>query len=134
MQETGGAAGKVSDGEMSYGLLQVQPLNGEQPVTCQSSACTPAIILAMIQQGVTGHTGPGKPIAPGIAYYYNMYKNFGQSLRWYNSGQLPNPSDYGVATSKSTPSYVCDVANRLMGLSPMGFPVGQCGFPPPPTY
>ena len=134
MQETGGAAAFVGDAGKSFGLMQVQPLT-QKPITCSLETCTPADILGMIQQGVNGQTGTSAPAVPGLAYYLTQY-GYGPSLRWYNTGHLPDAADLSVASPISTSSYVSDVANRLMGIDPKNFPspdelVSLCGFPKP---
>lgn len=133
MQESGGQTHMAGDFQKSIGLLQVQLLNGEIGIRCDPAACTPAQIRGMIQQGVLGTTGSDGPREPGIGSYLRRY-DVATSLRWYNSGQVLNPADLSVATSISTSSYVSDVANRLLGLTPEGVSssVSTCGFNPPP--
>ena len=129
MQESGGQTHKAGDFEKSIGLLQVQLLNGETGIRC--APCMPAQLLGMIQQGVLGTTRGDGPRAPGIAFYLQQY-DVAMSLRWYNSGQVPNYNDLSVPTPYSTASYVSDVANRLLGLLPEGISSAACGFTPPP--
>lgn len=86
----------------------------------------------MVEQGVLGTTRGDGPLAPGISFYLRT-EDVGTSLRWYNTGSVPDPSDLSVASDISTSSYVSDVANRLMGLSPDAvYPDPSCGFAPPP--
>ena len=131
MQETGGELTHVGDANKSHGLMQVQV---DSPVQCSSGGCTQNDITGMIQQGVNGHTGDGSPQSPGIAYWLqSTQNNVPVSLRSYNTGSVPNPSDYSQVAGVGTSSYVSDVANRLQGLA--GIPSPQelqslCGFPP----
>lgn len=128
MQESNGHMHKAGDGGKSIGLMQVQMLNGESGIICASYVCTREEIHAMIAQGVLGTTRGDGPIAPGIAFYLRE-NSVGASLRWYNTGSLPNPADLSVATWFSTESYVSDVANRLLGLAPEAqYPDPACGF------
>lgn len=128
MQESNGHMHKAGDGGKSIGLMQVQMLNGESGIVCASDICTREEIHAMIAQGVLGTTRGDGPIAPGIAFYLRG-NSVGASLRWYNTGSLPNPADLSVATWFSTESYVSDVANRLLGLAPEApYPDPVCGF------
>lgn len=133
MQESGGALDRISDKGKSIGLMQVQT-TAEAPVRCSPDNCGPDVVLGMIQQGVNGHTGSGDPVSPGIAFYLRQYPP-GASLRWYNTGSLPDPKDYSVVVGVSTQSYVSDIANRLKGLSPQNMLdpqqlLSQCGFVP----
>lgn len=131
MQESQGQISKTGDHGKSIGLLQVQLLNGETGILCDPGHCSDEEILAMVEQGVLGTTRGDGPLAPGICFYTNQY-DVGSSLRWYNTGSLPDPSDLSVASAISTSSYVSDVANRLMGLSPDAiYPSPSCGFTPP---
>lgn len=131
MQESNGHMHKAGDGGKSIGLMQVQMLNGESGVICASPICTREEIHAMIAQGVLGTTRGDGPIAPGIAFYLRQF-DVAPSLRWYNTGSLPNPADVSVATWFSTESYVSDVANRLLGLAPEAtYPGPACGFARP---
>lgn len=128
MQESHGQLGKAGDGGRSIGLMQVQMLNGESGVRCTSDPCSREEIHRMIAQGVLGTTRGDGPMAPGIAFYLNQF-DIGTSLRWYNTGSLPNPDDLSVATWFSTESYVSDVANRLQGLAPEAtYPDPACQF------
>ena len=128
MQESNGHMHKAGDGGKSIGLMQVQMLNGERGIRCASDICSRKEIHAMIAQGVLGTTRGDGPIAPGIAFYLRQF-DVGTSLRWYNTGSLPNPADLSVATWFSTESYVSDVANRLLGLAPDAtYPNPVCGF------
>ena len=128
MQESNGHMHKAGDGGKSIGLMQVQMLNGESGIVCASYICTREEIHAMIAQGVLGTTRGDGPIAPGIASYLRG-NSVGTSLRWYNTGSLPNPADLSVATWFSTESYVSDVGNRLLGLAPeASYPDPVCGF------
>ena len=132
MQESQGQISKIGDNGKSIGILQIQMLNGEKGITCHSGTCTSDEILGMIEQGVLGTTRGDGPLEPGIAFYLHRY-DVGTALRWYNSGQVRDPTDLSVATEWSTSSYVSDVANRLKGLSPDAtFPDPSCGFTPPP--
>lgn len=131
MQESNGHMHKAGDGGKSIGLLQVQMLNGESGVVCASFICTREEIHAMIAQGVLGTTRGDGPIAPGIAFYLEQF-DVATSLRWYNTGSVPNPADLSVATWFSTESYVSDVANRLLGHAPEApYPDPVCGFTVP---
>lgn len=128
MQESNGHMHKAGDGGKSIGLMQVQMLNGERGVKCASYICSREEIHAMIAQGVLGTTRGDGPRAPGIAFYLGQF-DVGTSLRWYNTGSLPNPDDLSVATWFSTESYVSDVANRLLGFAPeAAYPDPVCGF------
>ncbi|KAI4282392.1 MAG: hypothetical protein L6R35_005421 [Caloplaca aegaea] len=136
LQESNGNGNAVNDGGMSYGLLQVQlsekAKETEEPATCDPSGCTYDNYLKMLQQGVYGHSGTGNPIPPGIAYWLGQYSP-GAALRGYNTGSVPDESDYQVATPISTESYVSDLGNRLGGLPPQRFPdpnwkLSNCGF------
>lgn len=136
VQESNGNGNLVNDDGLSHGLLQVQ-LQREPPATCDPAGCTYNNYVKMLQQGVNGHSDTGAPDPPGIAYWLQQ-NDPGAALRCYNTGHLPDPSDYSVATAKSTQSYVSDIANRLAGLSPKDFPTKewkqqQCGFQPPST-
>ena len=58
----------------------------------------------------------------------NVYNwNFGEALRCYNTGSVPNPQDLSQVVSGSTPSYVSDMANRVMGVTGT-FDEASCGF------
>ncbi|KAL8729796.1 MAG: hypothetical protein Q9166_004519 [cf. Caloplaca sp. 2 TL-2023] len=134
-QESGGNGNLVTDGGLSHGLLQVQLRNDEKPVTCDPNSCTEDEIMTMLQQGIYGHKGTAAAEEPGIAYYLGK-ESPGPSLRFYNSGSLPDRGDYSKTPNlKSTPSYVSDIGNRLAGVAPKGFPDKQwlqqmCGFQP----
>ena len=133
MQESGGDLSVVGDSGKSVGLMQVQ-LTAEAPVQCTPGQCTQQNIVDMLQQSVNGHTGSGAPVSPGIAFDLKSY-GVGASLRVYNTGHLPDPNSFQTATKCSTSSYVSDVANRMLGLSPAVFPSPQdlqklCGFVP----
>ncbi|KAL8697296.1 MAG: hypothetical protein Q9224_002386 [Gallowayella concinna] len=136
-QESGGAGNVVGDGGLSSGLLQVQLQNKtEKPVTCDPDSCTQENIVAMLQQGVYGHSGATAAAeAPGIAYWLGQ-ESTGPSLRFYNSGSLPDRGDYSkLPDDKGTQSYVSDIGNRLSGVAHKGFPGEQwlqqmCGFQP----
>ncbi|KAL8997742.1 MAG: hypothetical protein Q9169_003071 [Polycauliona sp. 2 TL-2023] len=135
-QESGGASDLVNDGGLSHGLLQVQLRNpNDKPATCDPGSCTKDKILEMLQQGVYGHSGTAPAEEPGIAFYLGS-NSPGASLRLYNTGSLVDPNDYSATPNlKSTQSYASDVANRLSGFSPKGFPDKQqlqekCGFQP----
>lgn len=131
MQESQGQLSKAGDGGRSIGLMQVQMANGEQGIQCASDPCNGDEIHSMILQGVLGTTRGDGPIAPGIAFYLHQF-DVGTSLRWYNTGSVPNPADLSVATWYSTESYVSDVANRLIGLAPEGtYPDPACQFDQP---
>jgi LysM repeat protein len=72
---------------------------------------TQGSILQMVRDGVQG-TPYGDGMVQLLARYGNMYA----ALRGYNSGSVDaNNLSYGFS---STPSYVSDVANRLMGAPP----------------
>ena len=133
MQESGGDLGHVGDSGKSIGLMQVQ-VTAETPVKCNPGQCTKQDIIGMLQQSVNGHTGSGSPVSPGIAFDLKSYA-VGTALRVYNTGHLPDASNLQTASGCSTSSYVSDVANRLLGLSPEVFPTQQdiqslCGFTP----
>lgn len=103
-------------------------LNGEKGITCASYPCSREEIHGMIAQGVLGTTHGDGPMAPGTAFYLKQF-DLGTSLRWYNTGSVPNPADLSVATPISTESYVSDVANRLQGLTPdAAYPDPACHF------
>lgn len=128
MSESNGQIHSVGDGGKSMGLMQVQILNGETGIVCNPYQCSPDQIRGMVEQGVLGTTRGDGPLEPGIAFYLQRY-DVGAALRWYNSGQLPNVADYSEATAISTPSYVSNIANRLMGLPPDAvFPDPSCNF------
>lgn len=134
MQESGGDLSHVGDNGKSVGLMQVQIAN---PVQCKPGACTKDNIVGMLQQSILGHTSGGAPQSPGIAYDLTN-NNIPAALRVYNTGNLPDSSNYQIATKCSTSSYVSDIGNRLLGLSPDGFPSpsqlqGLCGFVPATT-
>ena len=133
MQESGGDLSRVGDSGKSIGLMQVQ-VQVEAPVKCSPGQCTKQDIVGMLQQSVNGHTGVGAPVSPGIAFELERY-SIGPALRVYNTGHLPDANNLQTATGCSTSSYVSDVANRLLGLSPALFPTQQelqtlCGFVP----
>ena len=133
MQESGGDLSRVGDSGKSLGLMQAQ-ITAEAPVRCDPGQCTMDDIQGMLQQSVSGHTGAGAPVSPGIAFDLESYGT-GAALRVYNTGHLPDPNNLQTATTCSTSSYVSDVANRLLGLSPDVFPSPQdlqslCGFVP----
>lgn len=133
MQESGGELSRAGDSGKSIGLMQVQ-VQVEAPVKCKPGECTKEDIVGMLQQSVNGHTGAGTPVSPGIAFELERY-SVGAALRVYNTGHLPDPDNLQTATGCSTSSYVSDVANRLLGLSPAVFPTQQeiqtlCGFVP----
>ncbi|KAI4115990.1 MAG: hypothetical protein LQ345_003511 [Seirophora villosa] len=141
VQESGGIGNVVGDDGKSYGLLQVQlsdeAKKHEKPATCDPSGCTYNNYLKMLQQGVYGHSGTGNPIPPGIAYWLRQ-NSPGAALRGYNTGSVPDQSDYQVASPISTESYVSDIGNRLGGLRPQEFPdqswkLKNCGFQLPGT-
>ena len=136
MQESSGQTFKNGDFQQSSGLMQVQPLNGEQGIRCSRTDCTLDKISGMIEQGVLGTTKGDGPVAPGIAYWLKRY-DLATALRAYNSGQVPNWNDLSIATDRSTASYVSDMGNRLRGLAPENFPLTRsatCGFAPTPTW
>ena len=131
MQESGGDLSLVGDSGKSIGLMQVQ-LQVEEPVQCFPGQCTQQNIDDMLQQSVNGHSGPGEPVSPGIAFELQTY-DVGPALRIYNTGHLPDANNLEIASGCSTSSYVSDVANRLLGLSPQVFPTQPevatlCGF------
>lgn len=133
MQESGGDLNHAGDAGKSIGLMQVQ-VTAEAPVTCNPGQCTKMDIQGMLEQGVNGHTGSGAAVSPGIAFDLESYGT-GAALRVYNTGHLPDANNLQAATHCSTSSYVSDVANRLLGLSPEAFPSPQelqslCGFAP----
>ena len=133
MQESGGDLSRVGDSGKSIGLMQAQ-ITAEAPVKCDPGQCTMDDIQGMLEQSVSGHTGAGAPVSPGIAFDLESYGT-GAALRVYNTGHLPDPNNLQTATKCSTSSYVSDVANRLLGLSPDVFPSpeelqGLCGFVP----
>lgn len=136
MQESSGQTFKNGDFQQSSGLMQVQPLNGEQGILCSPTECTLDKIIGMIDQGVLGTTRGDGPVAPGIAYWLQRYK-LATALRAYNSGQIPNWNDLSIATDRSTASYVSDIGNRLTGLAPEKFLLSRsatCGFAPTPNW
>ena len=123
MQESGGDLSHVGDSGKSIGLMQVQ-LTAEAPIQCDPGQCTESEIVGMLQQSVTGHSGVGAPVSPGIAFDLES-SGTGAALRIYNTGHLPDANNLQTATKCSTSSYVSDVANRLLGLSPEVFPSPQ---------
>ena len=133
MQESGGELSRVGDSGKSIGLMQVQ-VQVEEPVRCSPGKCTKQDIVGMLQQSVSGHTGAGAAVSPGIAFELQRY-SVGPALRVYNTGHLPDANHLETATGCSTTSYVSDIANRLLGLSPPVFPTQQtlqtlCNFTP----
>lgn len=68
-------------------------------------------ILQMVRDGVLG-----TPFGDGLVQLLARYGNVYAAFRGYNSGSVdPNNLSYGFS---STPSYVSDVANRLVGAPP----------------
>lgn len=137
MQESGGALGHVGDNNKSIGLMQVQLTTGETPIQCDPGTCTADDITGMLEQSIFGHRGTGAPQSPGIAYDLEN-NNIAAALRVYNTGHVENANNLQVATKCSTGSYVSDIGNRLLGISPDGFPSPQdlqnlCGFVPAAT-
>lgn len=138
-QESSGNGDVVMDGGESHGLLQVQLTSeaNEEPATCDPSGCTYDNYRKMLQQGVNGRSGNVNPIAPGIAFWLGQNEP-GAALRGYNTGHVPDQSDYQIATPKSTQSYVSDIGNRLAGMPPQQYPTAEwrqqtCGFQPAST-
>lgn len=136
MQESGGVLGHIGDQGKSFGLMQVQ-LTSEAAINCAPGKCTADDIISMLQQGVFGHTGTGAPVSPGIAYAL-ANDNIAAALRVYNTGSVVDANNLQAATRCSTSSYVSDIGNRLLGISPDGFPSPQklqdmCGFVPAST-
>jgi hypothetical protein len=136
MQETGGALGHPGDKGKSFGLMQVQ-ITSEAHINCAPGSCTADDITRMLQQGIFGHTGTGAPVSPGIAYA-RANENIAAALRVYNTGRVVDANNLQAATPCSTSSYVSDIGNRLLGISPDGFPSPQqlqdrCGFVPAST-
>lgn len=135
MQESGGALDRVGDKGKAIGLMQVQLPTGKA-VLCSPGQCTAADIINMVREGVLGHSGQGAPVAPGIAYALKTESNnVGAALRVYNTGHLPDASNFASASTCSTSSYVSDIANRLIGLWSQGMLSPQalndkCGFAP----
>ena len=132
MQESGGALGHVGDKGKAVGLMQVQ-LHTETPIQCDPGTCTMAQITGMLRQSIFGHNGVGAPVSPGIKYDLLNYLT-PEALRVYNTGHLVDRNNYQAATPCSTSSYVSDIGNRLLGISPNGFPSPddlktKCGFP-----
>ena len=112
----------------------MQLRNDEKPATCDAAGCTYDNYLKMLQQGVNGHSGTATAEAPGIAFWLAS-NSPGAALRSYNTGSLPDSSDYSKASPTSTESYVSDLGNRLAGVSPEQFPNAfrlqqMCGFVP----
>lgn len=138
MQESSGQTFKNGDFQQSSGLMQVQPLNGEQGIRCSPTVCTFDEISRMIKQGVLGTTTSDTPVAPGIAFWLKIKGyDLATALRAYNSGNIPDSNDLSKATDISTASYVSDIGNRLKGLAPENFPLNrsaECGFAPAPAW
>ncbi|MCJ1476251.1 hypothetical protein MMC13_004917 [Lambiella insularis] len=69
-------------------------------------------ITRMIQDGTQGTKGNG-PRYHGLVQWINIYGNLYKALRAYNSGSV-DESNLDNAF-EATPSYVSDLANRLLG-------------------
>ena len=121
MQESSDNISIISDQGKFVGLMQVQPavLHGEELASGDIGLCDATSIMDELQLGTNGHIGNSEPVEPRIAYYLNV-KGYSvpNSLRWYNSVTIVDENNYEVIPSESTASYVSDIANRLMRLSP----------------
>lgn len=94
-----------ADGVRNAGLMQSHNGVSFDPNNPQGST------LQMVRDGVQG-----TPYGDGMVQLLARYGNIYAACRGYNSGSVdPNNLSYGFS---STPSYVSDVANRLMGAPP----------------
>lgn len=132
MQESGGVLNHPGDNGKSFGLMQVQ-VAPKDSINCAPGKCTADDITGMLQQGVFGHRGTGAPVSPGIAYAL-ANENIAAALRVYNSGMVVDANNLQAATPCSTSSYVSDIGNRLLGLSPDEVQKETCGFVSPTCY
>lgn len=93
------------DGVRNAGLMQSHNGVSFDPNNPQGS------ILQMVRDGVQG-----TPYGDGLAQLLARYGNVYAALRAYNSGSVDQSNlSYGFS---STPSYVSDIANRLVGAPP----------------
>ena len=137
MQDSGGALAHVGDDGKTNGLMQVN-IASDGSVQCDQPTCTLDQIKDMLRLGLLGHTGPGASKSPGFEYYQSLNSTpTPAALRAYNSGTVADKDNYQKVTSCKSNSYVSDIGNRLIGLSPDKFPSQDernkmCGFDPDP--
>jgi LysM repeat protein len=94
-----------ADGVRNAGLMQSHNGVSFDPNNPQGS------ILQMVRDGVLG-----TPFGDGLVQLLARYGNIYAAFRGYNSGSVdPKNLSYGFS---STPSYVSDMTNRLMGAPP----------------
>lgn len=120
----------AGDGGISYGLMQIQITPGNA-VDCSGTmkgACSSAKILSMFEEYLYGNGGSGSTFAaPGIGSCLQANGNdVAKALRCYNTGSVPDPSDLSVVSNESTPDYVSNIGNLLIGQTPPS--AASCGF------
>jgi LysM repeat protein len=94
-----------ADGVRNAGILQSHNGVSFDPNNPKGS------ILQMVRDGIQG-----TPFGDGLVQLLARYGNVYAAFRGYNSGSVdPNNLSYGFS---STPNYVSDIANRLMGAPP----------------
>ncbi|KAF8306418.1 hypothetical protein DL93DRAFT_218093 [Clavulina sp. PMI_390] len=128
MQESTGNVNVPCTNGYNCGLMQAN--HGSVSYNSGNSA---ASILQMVRDGTEGTSqGPGyvQYLDGGSAYAYTncpLNNPYG-AARAYNTGSCA--TDKGLHCAKyGTPSYVNDIANRLVGWNGNGAPQGKCGFP-----
>ena len=112
----------TGDGGVSYGLMQIQimPANAVDCAGTAEGNRTSAQILGMFKEYLYGNGGNGSTFAApetGSCLQGNG-NDVAQALRCYNTGSVPDPSDLSVVSNESTPDYVSNVGNLLIGQTP----------------
>lgn len=120
----------AGDGGISHGLMQIQIMPGNA-IDCAGTAkggCSSAKILGMFEEYLYGNGGSGSTFAaPGIGSCLHANGNdVAKALRCYNTGSVPDPSDLSVVSNESTPDYVSNIGNLLIGQTPLS--TASCGF------
>lgn len=120
----------AGDGGISYGLMQIQitPSNAVDCAGTVKGDCSSAKILSMFEEYLYGNGGSGSIFAaPGIGSCLQANgKDVAKALRCYNTGSVPDPSDLSVVSNESTPDYVSNIGNLLIGQTPPS--AASCGF------
>lgn len=120
----------AGDGGISYGLMQIQitPSNAVDCAGTVKGDCSSAKILSMFEEYLYGNGGSGSIFAaPGMGSCLQANGNdVAKALRCYNTGSVPDPSDLSVVSNESTPDYVSNIGNLLIGQTPPS--AASCGF------
>ena len=113
------------DNGASSGLFQVQLQGATSCDALPHGQCPTSSILAMVQEGLYGHTGTSNPQTPGLlAHYQQEQSSWPLTLRAFNTGSVPDRNNLtqitltgcnGKKYFAGTQTYVSQMANRMVG-------------------